>query len=123
MEWQLDMRVREEPFLDYTFPLEQMNGANVTLVEQMTVRHPLLTERDAENYVAALGQVATRMDDASAGARRLEAKKFIPPRFILAATIRQMQSFAAMPPAQNPFVTTFADRMSTTRAWPRFEAA
>ena len=113
MEWQLDMRVREEPFLDYTFPLEQMNGANVTLVEQMTVRHPLLTERDAENYVAALGQVATRMDEASADARRLDAKKFIPPRFILAATIRQMQSFATMTPAQNPFVTTFADRMST----------
>jgi uncharacterized protein (DUF885 family) len=113
MEWQLDMRVREEPLLDYTFPVEQMNGANVTLVEQMTVRHPLLTERDAENYVVALGQVAARMDEAVAEARRLEAKTFIPPRFILAATLKQMQSFAGMTPARNPFITTFADRMST----------
>jgi uncharacterized protein (DUF885 family) len=112
MDWQLDMRVREEPFLDYTFPLEQMNGANVGLVEALTVRHPLATERDAENYVAALGQVAARMDESTAEARRLEAKTFIPPRFILAATITQMQSFAAMAPAQNPFVTSFADRIS-----------
>src|SRR5262249_21695594 len=112
MDWQLDIRVREEPFLDYTFPLEQMGGANVGLVEALTVRHPLATERDAENYVAALGQIAARMDESTAEARRLEAKKFIPPRFILAATITQMQSFAAMAPAQNPFVTTLADRIS-----------
>jgi len=118
MEWQLDMKVREEPFLDYTFPLEQMNGANVGLVEQMTVRHPLLTERDADNYVAALGQVAARMDEASADAKRLESKTFIPPRFILAATLKQMQSFADMAPAQNPFVTTFADRMAAIQSLP-----
>ena len=118
MEWQLDMKVREEPFLDYAFPLEQMNGVNVGLVEQMTVRHPLLTERDADNYVAGLGQVAARMDEAVAEARRLEAKKFVPPRFILAATLKQMQSFADMAPAQNPFVTTFADRMMAIQSLP-----
>jgi uncharacterized protein (DUF885 family) len=118
MDWQLDMRVREEPFLDYTFPLEQMNGANVGLVEALTVRHPLANERDAENYVAALGQVSARMDEATAEARRLEARKFIPPRFILAATIKQMLSFAGMAPAQNPFVTSFADRVSTVESIP-----
>jgi uncharacterized protein (DUF885 family) len=95
-----------------------MNGANVGLVEQMTVRHPLLTERDADNYVAALGQVASRMDEAVAEAKRLEAKRFIPPRFILAATLKQMQSFADMAPAGNPFVTTFADRMAAIQSLP-----
>src|SRR5262245_31584690 len=118
MDWQLDMRVREEPFLDYTFPLEQMNGANVGLVEALTVRHPLATERDAENYVAALGQVAARMDESTAEARRLEARAFVPPRFILAATIQQMQSFADVAPAQNPFVTAFADRIATVESLP-----
>src|SRR5215510_11780994 len=118
MDWQLDMRVHEEPFLDYTFPLDQMNGANVALVEALTVRHPLATERDAENYVAALGQVAARMDESTAEARRLEARTFVPPRFILAATIQQMQSFADVAPAQNPFVTAFADRIATVESLP-----
>ena len=113
MEWQLDMRVREEPFLDYSFPLQQMNGVNVDLVEALTVRHPLLSDRDAENYLAALGEVSARIDEATTDARRLETKKIIPPRFILAATITQMRSFAGMAPAQNPFVTAFADRIST----------
>jgi len=112
MEWQLSELVAEEPYLDYTFPLEQMNGANVALVEQMTVRHPLATERDAENYVAALGDVRTRMEEAVAEARRLEAKKIIPPKFILQASVKQMQGFADPAPAQNPFVSTLVEKMA-----------
>lgn len=112
MDWQLEMVVREEPYLDYAFPLEQMNGANVQLVETLTVKHPLQSERDAENYVAALGQVGARMIEAVAEARRLEAKKIIPPRFILAATIRQMREFVETAPARNPLVAALVERMS-----------
>ena len=118
MEWQLNEVVREEPFLDYTFPLEQMNGANVGLVETLTVRHPLLTERDAENYVAALSEVRARMEEAIAEARRLEAKKIIPPKFILQATVKQMQGFVDPSPGRNPFVTTFNEKMSTIPSLP-----
>src|SRR5262245_28367946 len=93
MEWQLRIVEEEEPYLDYTFPLEQMNGWNVSAVESFTVSRPLAKLRDAENYVAALGQVAARMDEANDDSRRLAAKGNIPPRFILQATIKQMQSF------------------------------
>ena len=112
MNWQLDTLASEEPYLDYTFPLQQMNGANVQLVETMTVRRPLLTERDAENYVVALGQVRTRMEEAVQDARRLETRKIILPRFILAATSTQMRAFVDIAPAQSPFVTVLGDRMS-----------
>src|SRR5258705_12842256 len=87
MQWQLDTVVREEPYLDYTFPIEQMNGVNVRIIETLTVRHPLLTEKDAENYVTALGQVDDRMLEATAESQRLAAKGVVPPRFILTATI------------------------------------
>jgi uncharacterized protein (DUF885 family) len=32
MRWQLDTLTREEPYLDYGFPLQQMNGANINRV-------------------------------------------------------------------------------------------
>ena len=118
MEWQLNEVVREEPFFDYTFPLEQMNGANVRLVETMTVRHPLLTERDAENYVAALGEVRAHMEEAITEARRLEAKNIIPPKFILQATVKQMQGFIDPSPGQNPFVTVFDGKMAAIKSLP-----
>jgi uncharacterized protein (DUF885 family) len=112
MKWQLEMVVAEEPYWDYSFPLEQMNGWNVSAVERFTVARPLSKPRDAENYVAALGQVSVRMEEAIAESRRLAGKNIIPPRFILEATIKQMQSFVDPSPGQNPFVTAFADKMA-----------
>ncbi len=118
MEWQLNEMVRSEPFLDYTFPLDQMNGANLGLVDSLTIRHPLLTERDAENYVAALGEVRGRTEEAIDEARRLESKKIIPPKFILHATVKQMQGFIDPSPGQNPYITVFADKMASIQAFP-----
>src|SRR5580698_2874563 len=89
MRWQLKTTADEEPYLDFSFPLQQMNGVNINLVEAMTVRHPLANEKDAVNYVAALGQVSVRMDEGIAEARRLAAGNIIPPKFILQATIKQ----------------------------------
>src|SRR5262249_42004336 len=55
LQWQLEMAVAEEPYLDFSFPLNQMNGVNVNLVEGLTVGRAVATEKDADNYLAALG--------------------------------------------------------------------
>jgi uncharacterized protein (DUF885 family) len=116
MQWELEILAAEEPYLDYTFPLEQFRGANARLPYQLTVVHPLLNEKDTENYVAALGQVSTRMEEAIAEARAIAAKGILPPRFILQSTIQQMQSFVSTPPAQNPLVTAFAQKMAAVKS-------
>ena len=116
MEWQLDTVVREEPYLDFTFPLEQFNGVNVGLIETLTVRHPLLSEKDASSYLAVLAQVGTRMEEAIADAQRIAIKNMFPPRFIIDATLTQLKQFIAPPPAQNPFVTTFDQKMTAVKA-------
>ena len=118
MQWQLNTLVEGEKYRDYQFPLEQFGGVNVNLPALLTVNHPLVTEKDAEHYVARLGQVSARMDDAIAEARGLAAKNMFPPRFILRATIVQMRQFIATPPAKNPFVTAFADRMAAAKTVP-----
>jgi len=118
MEWQLQTVVDEEPYLDYSYPLQQMNGWNVNVVERFTVGRPISKPRDAENYVAALGQVKARTEEAINESKRLAGKGIIPPRFILQATIKQMQNFADPAAASNPFVTTFADKMATIKDLP-----
>jgi uncharacterized protein (DUF885 family) len=117
-QWQLQTVVDQEPYIDFVFPLEQMNGVNVRVVEALTVRHPLLTDKDAVNYVAALGQVSTRMEEAIAEARRRADKGVLPPRFILQATIRQMRGFTEPSPNQNPFVTVFAQKIDGIQSMP-----
>jgi uncharacterized protein (DUF885 family) len=118
LDWQLDTVIREEPYLDYTYPLEQMNGANVALVETLTVSYPLSNERDAENYLVVLAQAGQRLDEATADARRLAAKKVVPPRFILRATVKQMQGFGDSSPGQNPFVTSFVEKLAAMKSVP-----
>jgi uncharacterized protein (DUF885 family) len=119
MKWQLAVVVDGEKFDDFAFPLEQFGGANIDLVNALTVVHPLNTEKDARNYVARLGQVAARMDEATAGAQELVAKGMVPPRFIVRATLAQMEQFIGVSPAQNPYVTVFAERMSAIDAIPQ----
>lgn len=111
MQWQLQSIVDGEPFLDYDFPLDQFNGANVGLVESLTLRHPLVKPADASNYVARMKQIGTRMDEAIIEARRLNAKKMVPPRFIVETTLKSMRTFSEVAPAQNPLVTAFAQRI------------
>ena len=118
MKWQLEVVVEGEKYQDLVFPLEQFAGANINLVNALTVVHPLNTEKDAASYVPRLGQVATRMEEATAEARDLASKGMMPPRFIVRATLAQMQQFIGVPAAQNPYVTAFADRMAASGAIP-----
>lgn len=116
LERMLDTIARGAAYEDFNFPLEQFGGANVALVNTLTVVHPLRTEKDADNYLARLAQVGMRMGEATAEARRLAAKGILPPRFILRATIAQMQQFIAAPAAENPFVTAFDQRLAAAQA-------
>ena len=113
MDWQLRSAVEGERYEHYNFPLQQFSGANVGLPNLMTVVHPVRSEEDARNYLARLGLFETRMDEATARARELAARDILPPRFILDATIAQMQQFIDGPAAANPLVTTFAERLQS----------
>ena len=112
MQWMLDSVVRGEQYMDYRFPLEQFGGANVQLVETLTLRHPLASERDASNYVKRLAQVGTRMDESLVEAKRIAAQGMIPPAFIIKTTLTSMRTFREVPAAQNPLVSVLVQKMS-----------
>lgn len=111
LQWRLTAIIDGERFLDYTYPFEQFRGANVTIVDALTVQQPLATLTDARNFIARLGRVSVRVREAIAEAQRLERKGIIPPRFILRATIAQMQQFVGSPAEQNPLITTMVPRL------------
>ena len=111
MQWQLQSAVDSASFLEYDFPLQQMNGVNVSVPNTLAVVHPVRTERDAENYIARLGQVDERMAEATAISEELAAAGTLPPRFILDATIAQMELFISPAPAENPLATALATKL------------
>lgn len=107
MRWQLQSLIDSEPYLDYDFPLQPMSGANVSLPNALVVTHPVRTPRDGENYIARLKQMDERLLEAVAASRRQAGAGIVPPRFILEATINQMQQFIAPEPAKNPLANEF----------------
>lgn len=111
MRYQLERRVEAASYDDYSFPFVPASGAPSTLTSVFTVNHRLATPRDAENYVVRLKALAPRMQEAIAEARRIAARKLLPPRFILDAAMREMGGFVSMPPGRSPLVTVFADKM------------
>ncbi|MGH8236563.1 MAG: DUF885 domain-containing protein [Steroidobacteraceae bacterium] len=116
MHWMLDSVVRSEQYMDYRFPLDQFGGANVQLVETLTLRHPLATEKDASNYVKRLAQVGQRMDESLVEAKRLAAAGMIPPAFIIKTTLASMRTFRDVPAEQNALVTVLAQKMGAIEA-------
>ncbi len=113
MQWQLQSIVDGERFRDTQYPLQQFGGANVNLPNLMTVIHPVRSARDADNYLARLRLFDGRMAEATREARDQEAKGILPPRFIVAATLEQMRQFISPTPAENPLVTSLAERLAT----------
>ena len=116
MHWLLDSVVRGEPYMDYRFPLDQFGGANVQLVETLTLRHPLANEKDASNYVKRLAQMGQRMDESLVEAKRIAAQGMIPPAFIIKTTLASMRTFRDVPADQNALVTVLAQKMGAIEA-------
>ncbi|MFW2405003.1 MAG: DUF885 domain-containing protein, partial [Gammaproteobacteria bacterium] len=116
MRWQLETIVAAEPYLDYSFPLNQYGGSNVGLPKQLTVAHPLNDAIDAQSYVTRMREIDARMDEAIAESARRSAAGIRPPRFIVERTIEQMERFVAPDPGQNPLVTTLRDKTAPMTA-------
>lgn len=111
LQWRLAAIADGERFLDFTYPFEQFRGANITIVDALTVQQPLTTIVDAQNFIVRLGRVPVRIHEAIVEAQRQAQKGIIPPAFILRATIAQMRQFAGMPAWQNPLITTMVPRL------------
>ena len=111
MQWQLQNIVDSEQFLDYDYPFQQMNGANIQLPSFLTVVYPIRSERDAENYIAVLGQIRERFEALIQRSEEQAANGVVPPGFILEATINSMEIFINQEPSDNPFVTAFSEKL------------
>jgi uncharacterized protein (DUF885 family) len=111
LRYQMEKRLAAEPWLEHIyFPMNQMNGINVTIPNALTVTHPFQTAANARNYVVRLGQVPLRMREAIARSAAQADQGIVPPDFIIDATLAQMERFIAVPADENPLTTTLLQK-------------
>jgi uncharacterized protein (DUF885 family) len=110
IEWDLNERLKAEPFQDHNFVFNQFWGLHTNLVNFLSQTHPIRNRRDIENYLARLELVAGQIDEGVAQARAAAARGFLMPDFITAAAIGQFDRFLAGDAAKNILVASLETR-------------
>jgi uncharacterized protein (DUF885 family) len=110
IEWHMQQKVQSEPFEDHRFVFEQFRGLHVRLVQFLTQIHPIRNRRDAENYLARLGEAAGQIDEGIAQAKDAADRGFLMPDFITRSAIGTFDRFLAGGPTQNVLVTSLDQR-------------
>jgi len=113
MQWQLETVIADDAWGDNAFPINQHSGANVSLVNALTVVHPFRNTRDVDNYLIRLATLDERLEEALDETRRRDELGIRAPGFIVRSTINQLQRFMAPAPAANPLTTTVFKKTAT----------
>lgn len=91
----LDLDLRPSPY-----PVSQMNGAYYWLPEFLGSNHPLASTQDVEAYFARLNALAVVVDQETERIRHDAALGVVPPSFVLAKTIAQIEALRNTAPLQ-----------------------
>jgi uncharacterized protein (DUF885 family) len=113
--WFLENQSKNQRFLYYDYPVNQLFGTQNMLPDFMMTLHPLKHPKDAESYIKRLSRFGVALDQTIAGLEVRREKGIVPPRFVLDRVLKEMQDFTAKPAAENPLVATFSARLDTLK--------
>jgi uncharacterized protein (DUF885 family) len=96
--WVLEDRLRGHQFMLYDFPVNPLTiwGKQNWLVDLMVNYQPIESPADAQDYVARLSEIDTWTGQLIDGLEARAQAGIIPPKFILQASIRQVEDHLGM---------------------------
>ncbi|HVP29206.1 MAG TPA: DUF885 domain-containing protein [Myxococcota bacterium] len=112
LAWYLEALAQGERFAYHGYPVEQLDGLQSQLPDFLLNFHPILSERDARNYVRRLAGFGVALDQIGERVRFREARGIVPPRFVIAASRQQIAELVAPPPAEHPLVSHLRDGLA-----------
>jgi uncharacterized protein (DUF885 family) len=92
-EWYLDDRVQGHPFMYYDYPVNPLTiwGRQNWVIDLLVNYQPIADRQDAEDYIARLSEIDTWMAQLIEGLRLREQAGVVPPRYIVEASIGQVE--------------------------------
>ena len=108
----LDDSVEGERFRHHDYPLNQMFGIQSEMPNFMMTIHPVVSKKEARNYVIRLGLFGRKFDQVLEGLHIRESKGCLPPHFVILRVLDEMKNFISTPPRENPLYTLFAEKLS-----------
>ena len=96
----------------HEYPLNQMSGVHIDLVEFMTDIHPVRTQAEAEAYLERLEMLEAVFLGTLDSLREQEELGIFPPEFVFAHLENQISDFLEKPVVDNPLYSVFSDKLS-----------
>ena len=94
------------------YVLSQLTGSYQSVPDFLDTEHVVADRSDAEAYLARLAEFARVLDEETARARADAAEGVVPPDFIIAKTLQQMQTLRATPVSETSLVASLVRRAS-----------
>ncbi|GAB3960980.1 DUF885 domain-containing protein [Spirosoma harenae] len=113
LTWYLESNVGSDVFFYYNYPLNQMDGAQLKVVDLLLNKHQLRNRSDLEAYIARLTGIATKFDQVLEGIMIRERKGIVPPRIIVQRVLEQMKEFTSGGVSKNVLYTHFCQRIAS----------
>ncbi len=107
----LGNQVRGGPWRFHNHPVNQLFGVQSELPNLMTQAQQVNDAKDAENYIARLGEFPRKIEQVIESVKFRESKGIIPPKFAVEKVIEQVQGFIAPGAAGNPITISFKEKI------------
>ncbi len=98
-----------ENFRYHTFPVNQIGGTHLNLVEFMTDIHPIRSHGEAEDFISRIGYVEKAMNNQILWLQEQANVGIFPPKFVYEHVINQLEGMVAG--NENPLLDVFVRKI------------
>lgn len=119
----LDAGVASEPYRYHNYPVNQLFGIQNGYPSFMDAQHRITEPTDVENYISRLNAVKLKFSQSMEGLKLREEKGIIPPKFVIARVLDEMQAFVDTTPEENILYTSLQKKIDEAAEFPEDQKA
>lgn len=112
LTWFLESELQGERFRNHTYIIHPMYGFHSSLVSLMTEHHRISKISDAENYIARLRDIHTKVSQLLPRLEMQRLNGIIPPSYIVETCWQMLNGFVQVPYEENLLYVSFKSRIS-----------
>jgi uncharacterized protein (DUF885 family) len=102
---------QQKKFRFHGYPVNQISGLQINIPRFLDTFHRVNTIEHAENYVARLSKIDTKMEQNMEGLLVREEMGIIPPTFVIDKSLEIMQEFIDQPAEENVLYVSFKGKL------------
>jgi len=105
---------QQKKFRFHGYPVNQISGLQVSIPRFLDTFHRVKTPEQAENYIARLSKIDTKLEQNMEGLLVREEMGIIPPTFVIDKSIEIMQGFVDTPAQENVLFVSTQEKLEKT---------